>query len=130
MHNKTEKDYRECLTLGRQYPFYWKINNEKQLTIVRNFSNGLSIKIISSEELENIIHYPRNTWKGLRNRVDGYDDPGINDGIGPFLRQELHWTTTECQLAGHLGSLFYAAGIWNWNGARNNQKFILNRVCC
>jgi hypothetical protein len=126
MHNKAEKDYLECVTLGKQHTFYWKMDNENQLTILRNFSSGQSIKTITSEELQKIIHYPENGWKGLRNRVDGYNHTGNNDGLGPFLRRELHWTTTECQLAGHLGSLFSKAGIWNWNGQRMNQMFLYN----
>jgi len=44
-------------------------------------------------------------------------------GTNRFLFEKLNWSTTDCQLAGHLGVIFTISGVWEYNGMKRGIRF-------
>ena len=82
--------------------------------------------LISCHITHGLIDYlPNGEWFKLANNVERLKHGTEANGIGKYLfNQGLN--NTDCQTASHLGTIFYQAGIWLYNGKRKGIKFRKN----
>ena len=81
-------------------------------------------KTIRDTEIDKInIFMEDNKWKDLANNVEKLHNGTEKDGIGKFLFEDLNWSTTDCQLAGHLGVILTEAEAWQYNKKQRGIKF-------
>jgi len=122
------KGFIHSVTFGRQKDFWWRFNDNNSLEIIRNFDftnkNIITEKEIFGHEIEKIEAFMGDReWKDLANNVEKLNNGKEKNGIGRFLFDELGWSTTDCQLAGHLGVIFVLSGLWQYNGEIRGIKF-------
>lgn len=105
---------------GKSKRFSWKIDDESNIHIKRIFDleNGTKEvkKITTAFELGQLDDYMKDgNWKSIANNVDKLAKGTEKVGIGVFLYNKLNWSGTDAQLSGHLGVIFYKAGVWDYN---------------
>lgn len=108
---------------GKNKTFWWKFDDENNIHIKRrfNFKNGEKelTKIAITHELDKLDDYMKDvSWKYIANNVEKLALGTEKAGIGMFLYNQLNWSGTEAQLSGHLGVIFYKAGVWDYNGKK------------
>ena len=113
---------------GKAKTFQWKIDEDCTVSIKRVFhlESGTkeNIKTVSSDELEKINAFVSSeNWCHLANNVDKLRHGTEKEGIGKFLYDELGWNETDCQLASHLGPIFFMSGVWDYNGRKRGIMF-------
>ncbi|NPE29572.1 glycosyltransferase family 4 protein [Methanococcoides sp. SA1] len=123
-----QNDWMHGMTLGNSKKFWWKIDDDLNLSISREFNslNGkLKVdKLITKDELRKLDDYmAEGQWKTLSNNVSKLRNGTEKEGIGKFLYNDLHWTNTEAQLSSYIGSIFYRAGVWEYNGKKRGIQF-------
>jgi hypothetical protein len=72
-----------------------------------------------------IDYLPDNKWFQLANNVEKLAHGTEANGIGKYLYDQ-GLSNTNCQTASHLGTIFYQAGIWLYNGQRRGINFKKN----
>lgn len=121
---------------GKAKSFWWKFDDYCNLYIMRAFKTASgshkSAKFVSREEIERLNKFMvKNQWFHLANNVEKLKNGNEKEGIGRFLYERLKWSTTDCQLAGHLGVIFSLSGAWEYNGKERGIKFRrLNQDWC
>ena len=120
---------------GKKKRFWFKLEPDKSITIARRFNHksGLtkSIYTISKSEINSIHSYLNNGNAPLANNVHKLANGTEKEGIGKFLYEQLDWkSTTKCQLASQLASIFFYAGIWGYNGNSRGMEFWKNHKNC
>ena len=113
---------------GKAKSFQWKIENDCTLHIYRKFKAKLgtieNYRAISSKDLNAVINYvSADKWHDLGNNVAKIKNGIEKEGIGKFLHETLKWPPADCQLASHIGALFFKSGVWNYNGKKKGIKF-------
>lgn len=112
---------------GKAKSFWWKIDNGYNIHITRAFNGANKIvntKLISPAETERLNNYmAQNGWVPLANNVEKLRSGEEKHGIGRFLYEQLGWSTTDSQLAGHLGVIFSLSGVWEYNGKKKGIEF-------
>ncbi|MFW6002270.1 MAG: hypothetical protein ACOCQD_02935 [archaeon] len=111
-------------TLGKGKLFYWKVDDDCNVHIKREFKNW-KVETVSYDHLNKLNNYMsvRNRV-GLKNNVKKLSNVTEDEGIGSFL-YNLHEGTSYAQLSSHLSALFNYAGIWEHNGKHRNMEFKL-----
>jgi hypothetical protein len=112
---------------GKAKSFWWKIDDGYNIHITRAFNGANKIvntKLISPAETERLNNYmAQNGWVPLANNVEKLRSGEEKHGIGRFLYEQLGWSTTDSQLAGHLGVIFSLSGVWEYNGKKKGIEF-------
>lgn len=113
---------------GKSKDFLWKIDDECNIHIKRVFNlmgeNKEIVKIVSIDDLNRLNEYMGDgNWKDLANNVEKLANGKEKEGIGKFLYKKLKWSTTDAQLSGHLGVIFYLSGVWDYNGKMRGMRF-------
>jgi len=118
------------VTLGGKFKgFWWEIDQDCSIHIYRDFDlrskQITTSKIISRDVINDLLIYLSEFKEfTLANNVTKLaNGTERKDGIGYFLFNNLGWSTTDCQLASHIGSIFSNADIWRSNGKKRNIKF-------
>ncbi len=119
--------YCHLYTLGKQKSFWWKLDTDNSLIIIRRFSSGntkINQEVFTKKELEEIQKYVCNYKKvPLANNVQKLNNNTEKDGLGNFIYNILSKNTTQAQLASHILSIFYYADIWDYNNKKRNILF-------
>ncbi len=63
-------------------------------------------------------------WVPLANNVQKLTDRTEKEGIGKFMYEKFGWPVIDCQLAGHLGVIFFLAKAWHYNGKERGIEFM------
>ena len=114
---------------GKSKSFWWKFDERDNIHIKRlfNLKNGKKevTKIATGHELDQLDDYMKDgNWKHIANNVKKLAHGTEKAGIGFFLYDQLNWSGTDAQLSGHLGVIFYKAGVWDYN---NKKKGIQHK---
>ena len=126
----SKRDFVRSNTLGSAKNFWWILDDDCKIIVLRQF-NMKSTKqphetIISSDIIQHLIDLlPNDEWFPLANNVEKLSNGTEVEGIGKILYDQ-GFNTTDCQTASHLGTIFYQAGIWLYNGKLNGIKFQKN----
>lgn len=124
---KNYDGYCLAFTLGGKHKrFWWKINKDCSLEIIRKFDSGngkITLETFSEKEIENIQQFINNTKIPLANNVQKIKDGTEKKGLGKFLYEKLDRNTTQAQLASHISTVFYKSGIWGYNRKKQNMLF-------
>ena len=113
---------------GKAKSFRWKIDNECNLHIHRKFQTKTGTmehsRIVSSVDLTAVINYvSADKWHDLANNIANINNGTEKEGVGRFLHETLGWPPSDCQLASHLGAMFFRSGVWDYNGKKRGIKF-------
>ena len=108
--------------------FWWKLNQDMSLTIMRKFDQRTgNIKheyTILENEINNLQKFLASKKMPLANNVQKLSKGIEKEGIGSFLYNELNWqNTTKAQLASHIASIFVNANIWSYNNKSREMLF-------
>jgi hypothetical protein len=110
---------------GKAKPFSWRMDEDNNMLIKRNFKGKTTLKSITERELELVHKYVTyDKWVDLANSVTLLENNTEKDGLGKFLYQHLKWSGTEQQLSSHLGVIFLRSEIWRHNGKKKGIQFI------
>ena len=116
---------------GKAKDFWWRVDDEGNTTIRRVFATrgpreDVRVHTITRNELERLLAEMADgeSWP-LANNVEKLTNGTEQHGLGQFLCEQLGWTPTDAQLAGHLGVILTGAGVWNYNGRRRGIMFRL-----
>jgi hypothetical protein len=123
-----DKDFINSKTLGHAKDFRWKIDNNYNIIILRKFRSSQQIyeTLIRYYIINDLIDYlPNDEWFHLANNVEKLANGTEINGIGKYLYDQ-GFSNTDCQTASHLGTIFYQAGIWLYNGQRKRIGFKKN----
>ena len=117
-------------TLGaKEKLFYWKIDNDGNLTIYRIFQSGEKYNTVTSQDLSRLNCYIKDAkWVPLANNVEKLNNGTEAAGLGTFLVNELRYPPADGQIASHLAALHYRAGIWDWNRKQKGMEFVHKKV--
>ena len=113
---------------GKAKSFRWRIDKECNIHIYRDFDTKKGPKKdyrkISSPDLGAVVDYVSTyKWHDLANNVATIKNGIEKEGIGRFLHDNLGWLPGDCQLASHLGAIFFKSGVWDYNGKKKGIKF-------
>jgi hypothetical protein len=124
-----DETYVHSNTLGqKKKKFLWKIDESSNIYIRRQFKNESEMRTerVTNDELNKINEYmKKGGWKDLANNVELLSTGAEKEGIGKFM-YGLHPNTTYAQLSSHISSIFYNAGVWDWNGKERGMMFLIN----
>ncbi|MDO9536127.1 MAG: hypothetical protein Q7J85_12550 [Bacillota bacterium] len=116
-------------TISKANHFYWKIDQEGNVSIKRKFKN-MKVSLvheIPAADLEKLHEYLSDgAWRALANNVVKLRLKKEEDGLGRFLYENLRMNETGSQLASHLGAIFSNSGAWLYNGKKRSMKFKRN----
>lgn len=129
MYN-VEDDCISGMTPGKFNNFWWKLDDNFQLHIFRKFKNKNRNDmnewfqtVVNAEEIDKLDTYMNDGhWKCLGSGITARKG-NADESIGKFLSSELNWSISNVFLAGHIGSIFYKAGIWGYNGKSKGIQF-------
>jgi len=113
---------------GKAKSFWWKIDDNCNIIVRREFNSKkariLNSKFIKASEIDRLDKYMgESSWIGLANNVEKLSKGIENEGIGMFMFKELNWSTTDSQLASHIGGILAASRVWLYNGKQRGIKF-------
>lgn len=103
---------------GKAKAFWWKIDGTGSISIKRRFKSSVTgqLKEISADEIALLQEFMSDQqWHRLSNNVAKLRDLTEQPGIGRFLVDNLGWSFTDAQLAGHLGVILTNCGVWDYN---------------
>ena len=124
-----EKDDGYCLAFtlgGKHKSFWWKINKDYSLEIIRKFNSGngkIIFETFTEQEIQEIQKFINHNKIPLANNVQKLTNGTEKEGLGKFLYEKLNKNTTQAQLASHISTIFYYSGIWDYNGRKRNMLF-------
>jgi hypothetical protein len=108
---------------GKRKQFMWKIDDEFNIHIRREFKN-YEKETVSFDELNKLDEYMGDGQsKDLANNVEKLANGKEKAGIGKFLFNELGFNTTKSQLSSHLGAILSYSEVWKFNGKMRGMKF-------
>ena len=116
---------------GKAKDFWWRVEANGDITIRRVFeTRGLAedvrVRTTTHAELGRLLAAMADgEWWPLANNVEKLTNGTEQDGLGKFLYEQLDWTATDAQLAGHLGVILTGAGVWEWNQRKRGMMFRL-----
>ena len=114
-------------TLGKSKAFQWRMMENYNIEIKRDISE--EIEILKSKDIDALQEYLKDgNWYCLSNNVDKLYKGTENEGIGWFLYNKCGYDQTQAQLSSHIGALFSALGIWEWNNKKRGIKFRQKKV--
>jgi len=112
------------LTFGREKSFFWTINKDNSIVIRRFFKNNPKPieTLFKKEQLDRLNNYVSgDSYTNLANNVEKLAGGVEKEGIGKFLFEKFHWSTTDCQVSGHIAVIFSNSGVWQYN---QNKRFM------
>jgi len=121
----------DCTFGGKAKDFWWRVEENGDITIRRVFAtrgqrDDVRVRTVTREELGRLLDAMSDgEWWPLANSVEKLTNGTEQHGLGKFLYEQLGWTCTEAQLAGHLGVILTSAGVWEWNDRKRDMKFRL-----
>lgn len=125
--NKKDDGYCLAFTLGGKHKrFWWKINKDYSLEIIRKFNSGngkITLETFTEKEIKNIQQFINGSKIPLANNVQKIKDGTEKEGLGKFLYENLNKNTTQAQLASHISTIFYNSGTWDYNGKKKDMLF-------
>ncbi len=119
--------YHIAFTLGGKHKrFWWKINKNYTLEIIRKFNSGngkIILETFTEEEIKKIQKFINHNKIPLANNVQKLKNGTEKEGLGKFLYEKLNKNTTQAQLASHISTIFYNSGTWDYNEKKRDMLF-------
>lgn len=117
--------YVKSSTLGRDKPFQWRIGENSDIEIKRDFKNKPGVNLpFAHQELDKLNSYiPKDKWIPLANSVSKLGDGTEKDGVGSFIYKNIKPNETFAQAASQISAIFVLAGVWDYNGRKKDMEF-------